>query len=175
MASTSDKENSSAFAGFFIGSPFAPLPTNNRGATRLAVGSGAKGEPMKNPAKALEFSLSLVEAIHHTGQADMIQAAEQSLAALLNGAVALRGMRREPSPRCAANVMEFTRWLEKIPTRKAAARLGEQVNDELTIILSSVAEAMRELEFSHPVRDRLAGAGEVVGRDDLFLDNGEEY
>ena len=106
--------------------------------------------------KALEFSLSLVEAIYHTGQADMIQAAEQSLAALLNGAVALRGMRREPSPRCAANVMEFTRWLEKIPTRKAAARLGEQVNDELTIILSSVAEAMRELEFSHPVRDRLA-------------------
>src|ERR1039458_8586977 len=96
-----------------------------------------RGEPMKNPAKALEFSLSLVEAIHHTGQADMIQAAEQSLAALLNGAVALRGMRREPSPRCAANVMESTRWLEKIPTRKAAARLGEQVNDELTIILSS--------------------------------------
>jgi hypothetical protein len=114
--------------------------------------------------KALEFSLSLVEAIYHTGQADMIQAAEQSLAALLNGAVALRGMRREPS-RCAANVMDFIRS-ENRSTRKftgttgisgeAAACIGARVNDELTIILSSVAEAMRELEFSHPVRDRLA-------------------
>src|ERR1019366_221689 len=52
----------------------------------------------------------------HTGQADMIQAAEQSLAALLNGAVALRGMRREPS-RCAANVMDFIRS-ENRSTRK---------------------------------------------------------
>ena len=116
---------------------------------------------MKNPtskikqSKELDFSLLLVEAIYQTGQADMMEAAQQSLAALLNGAVALRRARMEPS-QCAADVTDCISRLRNRSTRKAAACLGERVNDELTIILSSVAEAMRELEFSHPVRDRLA-------------------